>query len=1300
MKRIITLFYLLSVFGLRAQKNLPDALSLPLNKLAIKSNTNVDFIDRSKQIVLPEDGMFLYSSLDNGGDYSIGYTSNENYVVTISNPSNQKVRIRMDYIIMADKDDVLRFFDGPDTLHPLMASYNHVVLNNELIVSHSKNITISFKSNASSVSKGFRLRVDQANLKGYALSNVTACLNSTPAADACVNAPLICNLNGYCGNTSGQYTADNTGLQNQGFCGSIENNSWLSFIASSSSAQFEFISAGCQSTSSGIQALIYASTNCSNFSQVSNCVSQGSSSGSFTITTNTPLVIGTKYYIMVDGYGGNVCNYSVTAQSGVATNPQITANPTQICPGSVTQLGSSIASSSYSWTSSDGAILPNTATISVSPTLTTTYTLEVGPSGCSPTGGTAVQTITVTNTLPPPTVSAPNGCAGNAITLSSLTNGGIYSWSGPNSFTSTVQNPIINNFGTLNAGTYSLIISYGPGCATLPGTVNLNVLPSPTVNLTLSPSAAVCAGTSITFTASGGTGANPYSWNWITAQATGTVQTCVANPLWISPILEPITGPQFICTNNPFPGTNAGASATVIPNQSTQVCVSATENGCTSQACQNITVLSNTTLSVSPSVTTCPAQAVTLSGYGASSYTWSPSVDLSSAIGATVTANPSVTTTYTVTGPGCGATILTNTVQVVVNNITPVIGGIQTPTLVCPNQTDVHLLVNNLAGTTYNWTLPPGAVITSTASNVSDITINYGSNAGTFTAAVTATNTCGSTTETITIQVTQIVVASTANPTSFCAPGSSTITVSGAYWYDIQPTNGLAVSSGTMTTFVATPTVSTTYTITGNQGACINSTVVTINVGSGAGSLNVSSTTSTCPTGSVVLTASGSTGTYTWSPVTGIIGSANNSTVAVNPSATTVYTVTAPGCTGVVSNTVQVIIVNPNPVATANQTTICSGNSSTLTASGANTYSWLPNTGLSVTNGSITVASPTLSTTYTVTGFIGSCSNTTTVSIAVINTPVYTVTANSSSICPGQNAVLTATANGVSSYNWNTSSNQNPLTVSPSVTTTYSVTDNSSCPGQGFITITVNPIPSVSVNSATICANQTTTLIASGTATSYTWNTGALQNTITVSPSSSSIYTVAGSNAFGCVKSQTASVFVNNPVASFSGMPNGTETIETILTLQNTSTGASSFAWETCLGAISTAFVIQLPLVDIGVCCVKLYAFDGVCVDSTEKCVNVVPKARLIVPNVFTPNGDGKNDIFTLDAAGIGEITALIYDRWGLKMFETTTTGNIKWDGKTKNGAMVTDGTYFYMIKATGIDGEVYDLKGTVNVFQ
>ena len=88
------------------------------------------------------------------------------------------------------------------------------------------------------------------------------------------------------------------------------------------------------------------------------------------------------------------------------------------------------------------------------------------------------------------------------------------------------------------------------------------------------------------------------------------------------------------------------------------------------------------------------------------------------------------------------------------------------------------------------------------------------------------------------------------------------------------------------------------------------------------------------------------------------------------------------------------------------------------------------------------------------------------------------------------------------------------------------------------------------------------------------------------------------------------------------------------------------------------------------------------------------------MPNVFTPNGDGRNDVFTFHAINMGEINLTIFDRWGLKMFEGTDTGNIKWDGKNRGGHTVTDGTYFYIIKASGLDDAKYDLKGTVNVFQ
>jgi len=66
----------------------------------------------------------------------------------------------------------------------------------------------------------------------------------------------------------------------------------------------------------------------------------------------------------------------------------------------------------------------------------------------------------------------------------------------------------------------------------------------------------------------------------------------------------------------------------------------------------------------------------------------------------------------------------------------------------------------------------------------------------------------------------------------------------------------------------------------------------------------------------------------------------------------------------------------------------------------------------------------------------------------------------------------------------------------------------------------------------------------------------------------------------------------------------------------------------------------------------------------------------------------------------MGEITFTVFDRWGLKMFDTTASGNVVWDGKNKGGAVVADGTYFYLIVAKGLDGKDYNLQGTINVFK
>ncbi len=117
MKKIITLFcVLVYANALKAQTTIPEALNITLDKNTLKSNTYIEFMDKSKQIMLPADGLFLYSSLNNNADATYGYDNNENYVVTITDPNKRTIWLRTQYFALADEGDVLKIYDGADTL--------------------------------------------------------------------------------------------------------------------------------------------------------------------------------------------------------------------------------------------------------------------------------------------------------------------------------------------------------------------------------------------------------------------------------------------------------------------------------------------------------------------------------------------------------------------------------------------------------------------------------------------------------------------------------------------------------------------------------------------------------------------------------------------------------------------------------------------------------------------------------------------------------------------------------------------------------------------------------------------------------------------------------------------------------------------------------------------------------------------------------------------------------------------------------------------------------------------------------
>jgi gliding motility-associated-like protein len=164
--------------------------------------------------------------------------------------------------------------------------------------------------------------------------------------------------------------------------------------------------------------------------------------------------------------------------------------------------------------------------------------------------------------------------------------------------------------------------------------------------------------------------------------------------------------------------------------------------------------------------------------------------------------------------------------------------------------------------------------------------------------------------------------------------------------------------------------------------------------------------------------------------------------------------------------------------------------------------------------------------------------------------------------------------------------------------------------------------------------------------------------------------------------------FTNN--SSSTNSVTGTQSITSVWSYGNGTT-------KTTTTNINTSALYTAP----GTYSVTMFASKGLCLDTAQVIIVVDIPSKLEVPNVFTPNGDGANDMFFVRSANLTNITAQIFDRWGNKIYELNTDkGNIAWDGKNQQGKEVPDGTYFYTIKATGKDGQGYDTKGTVSLYR
>jgi len=224
-----------------------------------------------------------------------------------------------------------------------------------------------------------------------------------------------------------------------------------------------------------------------------------------------------------------------------------------------------------------------------------------------------------------------------------------------------------------------------------------------------------------------------------------------------------------------------------------------------------------------------------------------------------------------------------------------------------------------------------------------------------------------------------------------------------------------------------------------------------------------------------------------------------------------------------------------NPVAsfTYSPSNICQGTQVqfTNTSQNATSYIWsFPggNPSTSTQHNPVVTFNTAGNYTITLTAYNGTLSNTYTQSITVNPIPNVSASANPTSICLGGSSILSAT--GANTYNWSNGMSGAQITVSPSNTTIYTVTGTNlnGCKNIATVSITVNSIPTININAnpQSICIGSSTIISASG-ANTYSWSNGMSGSQITVSPATSSTYTVIGTNSYNCSNTATISITVN-----------------------------------------------------------------------------------------------------------------------------------------------------------------------------
>ena len=787
----------------------------------------------------------------------------------------------------------------------------------------------------------------------------------------------------------------------------------------------------------------------------------------------------------------------------------------------------------------------------------------------------------------------------------------------------------------------------------------------------------VCEGTAVTLN---GVGANVYVWdNGVTdgvpfVQGVGTITYTVigtdANGCQNTDQVDVIVNPlpivtagvdQTVCEGTAVTLNGAGANIYVWDNGVTDGVpfvqgvgtITYTVIGTDANGCQNtdqVDVIVNPLPIVNAGVdqTVCEGTAVTLNGSGANGYVWdngvTDGVPFVQGVG---------TITYTVIGIDANGCQNTDQADVTVNPLPIVNAGVDQT--VCEG---TAVTLNGSGANIYVW----DNGVTDGAPFVPAV--------GTLTYTVTGTDANGCVnTDQADVIVNPLPIVNAGVDQTVCEGTAVTLNGSGAngYVWDNGVTDGVPFVQGVGTI---------TYTVIGTDAnGCQNTDQVDVRVNP-LPIVNAGVDQTVCEGTAITLNGAGANG-YVWD------NGVTDGVPFVQAVGTITYTVTGTDVNGCQNTDQADVTVNPLPNVNAGlDQTVCEGTAVTLNGSGANGYVW----DNGVTDG-VPFAQGVGTITYTVIGTdANGCQNNDQINVLVNPNPVINAGVDQSS-CDGQWITLNAT--GAPSLIWDNAVVNNVPFQQGVGTINYTVTGTlaTGCFSTDAVSVTVLQNPIVTAGDVVICEGEEAILSGAG-AVSYVW-TGGVQNGQAFYPSQSDVYTVIGTAANGCSSEAQATVTVNPaPYVDFDVLNLHLTTTDPTTGFDNQSIGAVSYEWNFGDGSsINTQFepTHTFPEDQPGEYIIELTGYSEFgCPARDIKYVHIFRDYLIYVPNAFTPDNSGVNEVFKPVMTGFDEqgYTMYIFNRWGNLIFETHDM-EVGWDGTFHDvNTQVQDGVFTWKIEA------------------